>query len=222
METIKSIYKLNPEFVKDTLHFHFFNTFNYYVHRMISFKKLGISPQLNIMLFMVDYATDYKIENGSYTFELKINSIGAISRIPFPLLFNTLIKVCHQSNDIYNMYERIYSSKIPILVRLAEQFRKCEIDFARLSEELYEFIKKKECDTDRTWQLKELSSGSWNYTLLALNNSVWERAFDIRYISEIFQTEKRKLDAIDESELYSDEYSNYLVGIDNLILDKLN
>lgn len=221
LEIIKSIYRSNPDFVKDTLHLHFFNTSMYFENRKFGFANLGISGPLNIMLFMVDYATAYKVENGLFEFELKFNSLGSPSRIPFPLLFNTLIKECYSSSNIENMYSRIYASNKPILVRLAEQFKKREVDFARLSRELFEFVKKKECNTELTWKLNELSSGSWNYKILALNDNVWETAFDVNYLLEIFKDEKRELDTIDEGGLCGEGYPNYLIRVDNIIHKKL-
>lgn len=232
---LRTIYRSTPDFVRDVLHLHFFKTAMYFDNRMHGFANLKISGPLNIMLFMVDYATSYKAENDSFKFELKINSFGQPSRIPFQLLFNTLTKVCHSSSDINNMYSRIYESQEPILVRLAEQFRQREIDFARLSSELFEFVKRKECDTKRIWKLNELSADSWwiwtlnglsadscNYKLLALNNAFWETAIDIKYLLEIFKEEKKELDAIDEGGLYGDGYPNYLIRVDNLIHKKLN
>lgn len=219
-EIIKSVYRSYPTFVKDALHLHFFKTDMYFDNRISGYSNLGISGPLNIMLFIVDYATEYEVNNGLFVFELKINSFGQSSRIPFPLLFNTLIKECYSSRDIENMYNRMYKSKNPILIRLAEQFKKQKIDFARLSSELFEFIKKKECNTIRIWNLNELSSGSWNFKLLALNNVVWETAFDIKYLSDIFKEEKEELDAIDEGSLYDDGYPNYLIRVDNLIHNK--
>ncbi len=221
-EIMKSVYRSNPDFVKDILHLHFFNTALYFDNRIGGVANLGISGPLNIMLFMVDYATSYKDENGAFEFELKINSFGVPSRIPFPLLFNTLMKECYSSRDIEDMYNRIYMSKEPILIRLAEQFRQRKIDFARLSKELFEFIKKKECNTECNWKLHELSSGNWNYKLLALNDVVWETAFDINYLSEIFKEEKKELDAIDEGGFSGDGYPNYLIRVDNLIHKKLH
>jgi hypothetical protein len=222
MEMLRTIYRSNPVFVRDVLHLHFFKTAMYFDNRMHGFANLKISGPLNIMLFMVDYATSYKSENDLFKFELKINSLGRPSRIPFPILFNTLTKVCHSSSDIKNMYSRMYESQEPILVRLAEQFRQREIDFKRLSSELFEFVKRKECDKKRIWKLNELAADSWNYKLLALNNAVYETAIDIKYLLEIFKEEKKELDAIDEGGLYGDGYPNYLISVDNLIHKKLN
>jgi hypothetical protein len=140
------------------------------------------------------------------------------ARIPFPLLFNSLINQCYFAMDVDDMYNRLYESKNPMLVKLAEQFRDKDIGFSR---ELFEFIKRKECNREHSWQLSEIQTGSWNYTLLTLNETVWKTAFDFQYLSRLFQNERKELDAIDEGGLYGDGYPKYLDRVDILIHQKL-
>jgi hypothetical protein len=185
---------------------------------MDDFPNLKISSQLKIVLFMVDYATSYTIDNGNYKFVLKTNFLGMPDRIPFPLLFNSLINQCYSAMDVDDMYNRLYESKNPMLIKLAEQFRDKDIG---LSRELFDFIKRKECSTEQSWQLSEIQTGSWNYTLLTLNETVWKTAFDFQYLSRLFQNEKKELDAIVEGRLYRDGYPKYLERVDRLIHQKL-
>ena len=140
-------------------------------------------------------------------------------RIPFPLLFNELIRTCFSGNDIEDMYDRIYKSENAMLIKLAEQFKDKDIT---ISSELFEFIKRKECNTYHNWKINELLTGNWNYTLLALNKGVWENAFDKDYLNNLFQKEKEELDKIDEGKLYGNGYPNYIIRVDSLIQEKFS
>lgn len=230
MDTIRSLYKTNPEFVRDILHLHFFNTWEYHSKRMNAFGKLRISSKLKIQLqVMLKHVTSYTtMDNGNYKFETKTSFIGMPVPIPFPPLFNSLIHECYTAEDIVDMYNKMYKSKKPILVHLAEEFKNEDIS---LSKELFDFIKRKECDTMKSWQISEIQTGSWNYTLLSLNKNVWETAFDSQYVSQIFQHEKKELDKIDESKLLvdfksmndgTDENTKYIERVNKLIQQKLN
>lgn len=218
MDKLTSIYSTKPEFVRNILHLNFFNTKKYYKSRMSGISNLKISKDLMFAFWAVPDVTAYSIEDGIYKFELKTNFIGLPYPIPFPLLFCALSSVCFESKDIDDMYNRIYESKRPLLLKLAEEFRDSDI---ALSNELFDFVKRKECNTKKTWQINEILSGSWNYTLLALNKAVWETAFDINYLSQLFKDEKNELNAIDEGRLKEEEYHKYLRLVDELIHKKL-
>lgn len=219
MKLIKSIYRSNPKFINDILHLHFFKTVIYFEERMNDFPSLKISGDLKLGLFRVEYATNYSVENGTYNFKIKSDILGMPDAVPFPLLFNTMIKVCYSAADIEEMYNSLYDSQNPILLKLAEQFKDRDIS---INSELFDFVKRKECDPRDHWQLNDFLSGSWNFILLALNNSVWKSAFDKNYLSEIFQDDKRELDKIDEGDLFRDDYLDYLRRIDLLIKSKFH
>ena len=140
--------------------------------------------------------------------------------VPFPLLFNTLIQHGFLSNDIDDLFDRFYKSEDPILIKVAEQFKTKNIS---LSAELFEFIKRKECNPTCIWDINEIVTGSWNYTLLALNERVWETAFNIDFMNNLFKNEKTELDKIDAGNVSSqEEYFDHLRRIDQLIDIKLS
>ena len=116
------------------------------------------------------------------------------------------------------MYERFYTSKKPLLINLAERFKDYDIS---VSKELYEFIHRQECNPHLDWKITELQKGNWNYNLLALNEKVWETAFDRNYINDIFQAEKVELDKIEEGNLKGDGHNSYIGRINTLIEEKL-
>jgi hypothetical protein len=219
MDPIKLLYHSNPEFAKDILHLHFFRTTSYYDSRMKDFLRLKISGDLKMAFFMIDYAESYSFENGKYVFKLKTRFLGLPYPIPFPLLFNELIQNAHDAADIENMFNKFYSSEKATLIRFAEQFKSKNIV---ISSELFDFIKRKECDPKHNWEINEIISGEWNYTLLTLNQRVWETAFDKTYLNNIFQREKVELDKIDAGKITSEEgYLNHLKRIDSIIHEKL-
>lgn len=218
MENIRSLYINSPEFVRNILHLHFFNTTIYYESKMDP-SKLEISGQLNLHLRMMRYATSFTFENGNYNFEMKKGGmLGIPSAIRFPLLFNLIINQCSSSKDIDDMFYKLYNSENANLVQLAEQFKNKDIGQCR---ELYDFIKRKECNTELTWQISEIQTGTWNYTLLALNNTFWETAFDSEHLSSLFQEEKEELDSIQEGNLNEDGYNEYIDRVNKLIDQKL-
>ena len=215
---MKLIFKTNPEFVKDTLHLHFFKTALYYDQRMNAFPRLQISSELKIAFFMVDYALAYSIENDVYKFKYESTILGTAARIPFPILFNSLIRTGFTAEDIEDMYNKFYNSKDPLLIKVSEEFKNKNFE---ISVNLFEFLKRKECDSKKIWKLNDLLTGHWNYTLLALNQHVYKSAFDENFLSVLFQKEKAELDKIQEEEMNSNGYLEYLSKVDTLIEEKL-
>ncbi|MFA6084244.1 hypothetical protein [Mucilaginibacter sp.] len=215
---IESIYQTNPQYVIDTLQLYYFNTVLYYETKMEHFQKLKISGNLMMPLSVIQHAVSYKENNGVYEFKFKSGFLGLASKAPFKLLFNEIIKVGFSAIDIDDMYEKFYSSKNPLLVNLSERFKDYDIS---VSKQLYEFIHRQECNPQKDWTFSELRTGNWNYNLLALNEKVWDTAFDKKYINEIFHEEKVDLDKIEEGNLKGDGHKRYIERIDTLIDDKL-
>ena len=215
---IEAIYQTNPQFILDTLQLHYFRTVLYYETKMEHFQKLKITGNLMLPLSVIQHAVSYKEEDGIYKFNLKTGFLGMPSKAPFLLLFNELIKIGFYTIDINDMYEKFYASKSPLLINLAERFKDYDIS---VSKELYEFIHREECNPQRNWKTSELQTGNWNYNLLALNEKVYEMAFDKSHLDKIFHSEKVELDKIEEGSLKGDGYKNYLEGINTLIAEKL-
>lgn len=218
MENIKLMYQIKPEFIKDVLNLHYFKTVIYYDKRMNDFPKLNISSELKVAFLKVRYAKSYTIENEMYNFQFFRNNLGIPKTIPFPILFNDLFRIGFKAIDINDMYYRFYKSENAMIIKLAEDFKKEDNTF---SEELLEFIKRKECNPFKNWNIEELLEGNWNYTLLAINQRVWETAFDINYLNNIFHIEKNEIDKIDADKLYSNEFENYYKRIEAIIEEKL-
>lgn len=217
-DNLRSLYQSNPEFIKNILHLRLFKTGMYYEKKMKHFSRLKISKELNLEFFMLRDVTSYSIENGDFKFELKKGGFLSMPvDIPFPELFNTLISKCNSPNNVEDMYDKMYQSKNARLIKLAEEFKTKEIE---LSSELFDFIKRKECDTEFNWKLVDLLNGNWNYNLLALNKTVWKKAFESDYLDELFENEKSEFETINANKLHENDYENHLNKIDNLINQK--
>jgi hypothetical protein len=220
MNPVNELYRIQPDFLRDILQIHFFKTYNYYESRMNAFPKLKISNQLKFTMSFVENTTSYSKKDGKYQFELKLNFMFLPQPVEFPVLFNTLIKSVYEPNDIEDMYNMLYSSENPILVKFAEKMKSLNIAF---SAELFDFVKRRECDAQRNWKTNDFITGEWDYTLLALNNRVWETAFEKHYFNDLFINEMNELENIDAGNFSSEKgYNDHLTRIDLLIKNKLN
>jgi hypothetical protein len=219
IDNLRALYHSNSEFIENILHLRLFKTGMYYEKEMKHFSILQISKELNLEFFMLRDVTSHSFENGEFKFELKMGGFLSLPvEIPFPELFNTLISECNSPENVEDMYDKMYKSKNSRLIKLAEEFKNKEIE---LSSELFNFIKRKECDTKFDWKLDDLLNGNWNYNLLALNENVWEKAFESEYLNQLFENEKSEFALINANKSHKIGYANHLNKMYNINNEKL-
>ena len=138
---IKAAYKSNPKFVVDLLHMHYFKTLTYFEERIEDDLNLRISKNLYLLFKSLQHPLSFAENSGEYSFTYKTNFMGMASYVPFPLLYNSLVK-CSTSENIPEMLNKMYNSNDPILVQIAEDLKRERIE---LSSSLFDFLKQKEC-----------------------------------------------------------------------------
>lgn len=223
LESLKLLFEQQPAFVRESLHFHLFKTAFLY-EKLYSndarnnVSKLEINPKLWMFLSLIPYAESYINENGKYHFVIRKNMFGFKGFVPFLLLMKNLIEIEISDDDIANFYFKLYNSKNPILVLVAENLRNEHIS---LSFHLIEFLTRRECSKNFKWTTKDILSGSWNYTLLAINENVYKTVLNDDFLQVLFQVELKESNYIDEGNLMAPDYVKYVRKIDSQIINKL-
>lgn len=214
---IKAAYKSNPKFVVDLLHMHYFKTLTYFEERIEDDLNLRISKNLYLLFKSLQHPLSFAENSGEYSFTYKTNFMGMASYVPFPLLYNSLVK-CSTSENIPEMLNKMYNSNDPILVQIAEDLKRERIE---LSSSLFDFLKQKECQM-ADGNLETILNRNCNLKLLALNNYFYMSSVDESTLEQIFGKEKVEFDKIEEGKLFEEEFFDYLKNVDQLIHLKLH
>lgn len=173
-------FKSNRAFCKDLLNLHYYKTKSYYeMSEMAYFGKRRISQELTGVFNSIQHAKSAHLVNGQYVFEQdKDGFFGLPLLVPFPPLFNLMIKYGYGSSSINNMFDLFYKSNEPQLIILCEIFKNEPMS---VTKELFEFLNREECNSSKQWTITDLEKDGLNPVLLALNDNVWEKVF-LKYV----------------------------------------
>lgn len=221
MKQLEKIYRDNPRFIKEVLHLYYFKTADYFERKSELAHRMKISPVLKAVFHFLGYAIAYSIENGKYKFEFKKEHgfIGVQDvLIPFPILFQELCQAGHTSVSVDDMVNSFYQSKTPSLIHFATRL---DIEGNQIKAEVFEFVKRKECDINRNWTLDELSTGNWNYAMLTLNPTIW-KAFDKNFLDNLFKKEKPHFDNVNLAACNDEQYDTFVDAVNKLIAIKMD
>jgi hypothetical protein len=173
-------FKSNPAFCKDLLNLHYYKTKSYFeMSEMAYFGKRRISRELTGVFNSIEHAKSARLVDGRYVFEKdKDEFFGLPLLVPFPPLFNLMIKYGHGSISINHMFDLFYTSNNPQLIILSEIFKNEPMS---ITKELFEFLNREECNSSKHWTIADLEQDGLNPVLLALNDNVWEKVF-LKYV----------------------------------------
>jgi hypothetical protein len=212
---LNDLFIKNPKFIFDIVHTQFLKTitFDYYEYAVMNIlHEMKINEDVKFKLMSHFNVLSHKFENNEYSFTFEEDWLGISKVGKFYPLWCSILKHGYGGINVKDLFSKFYLSNDSRLIKFAEDLKKWHPNH---SEDLFKIVSMEECSYSKNLQLTELLDSKWDFRLLALNEKVWQSAFEPQL--NFFQPLKNQINSIHIGEYSKESHSAYVKNVNMLI-----